>query len=163
MNPYPLIQQCRLIICPAKNEGFGRVPLEAGYLKGDILLNLDTEEDDEIDIGCAGGIDITASKKYKEVPVTDDFKGFSIMDDNTADSVKEIASQLPSHGVTTFLPSMHATSIEKELKVLEQLKKMQNTSSFISKFSEQDDTILYNFGLSTMNEKMSGIGLVCFE
>jgi dipeptidase D len=25
------------------------------------LLNMDTEEDDEIDIGCAGGIDATAS------------------------------------------------------------------------------------------------------
>ena len=57
----------------------GAQGLEAGYLQGDILLNLDTEEDDEIDIGCAGGIDITASKKYKEVPVTDDFKGFSII------------------------------------------------------------------------------------
>ena len=31
-NPYPLIQCCKLLICPAKNEGFGRVPLEAGYL-----------------------------------------------------------------------------------------------------------------------------------
>lgn len=56
----------------------GAQGLEAGYLQGDILLNLDTEEDDEIDIGCAGGIDITASKNYKEVPVTDDFKSFSI-------------------------------------------------------------------------------------
>ena len=39
MNPYPLIQQCRLIICPAKNEGFGRVPLEAGYLKVPSLVS----------------------------------------------------------------------------------------------------------------------------
>jgi len=56
----------------------GAQGLEAGYLQGDILLNLDTEEDDEIDIGCAGGIDITASKNYKEVPVAANFKGFSI-------------------------------------------------------------------------------------
>ncbi len=42
----------------------GAMGLEAGYLKGDILLNLDTEEDDEIDIGCAGGIDVTAVKTY---------------------------------------------------------------------------------------------------
>jgi len=34
----------------------GAQGLQAGYLKGEILLNLDTEEDDEIDIGCAGGI-----------------------------------------------------------------------------------------------------------
>ena len=42
----------------------GAMGLEAGYLKGEILLNLDTEDDDEIGVGCAGGIDITASKKY---------------------------------------------------------------------------------------------------
>jgi len=43
----------------------GAQGLEPGYLQGEILLNLDTEEDDEIDIGCAGGIDITAKKKYE--------------------------------------------------------------------------------------------------
>lgn len=47
----------------------GAMGLEGGILKGKILLNLDTEEDDELDIGCAGGIDVTATKKYKEKPV----------------------------------------------------------------------------------------------
>lgn len=42
----------------------GAKGLKPGQLKGEILLNLDTEEDDEIDIGCAGGIDVTASKNY---------------------------------------------------------------------------------------------------
>ena len=42
----------------------GAMGLEAGYLNGEILLNLDTEDDEEIGVGCAGGIDITASKKY---------------------------------------------------------------------------------------------------
>ncbi|PIE50854.1 MAG: cytosol nonspecific dipeptidase [Flavobacteriales bacterium] len=45
----------------------GAFGLKAGQLTGDILLNLDTEEDDEIDIGCAGGIDVTAHQKYEEV------------------------------------------------------------------------------------------------
>ena len=35
----------------------GALNLKGGVLKGEILLNMDTEEDDEIDIGCAGGID----------------------------------------------------------------------------------------------------------
>jgi len=39
----------------------GALNLKGGILKGEILLNLDTEEDDEIDIGCAGGIDVTAT------------------------------------------------------------------------------------------------------
>ena len=42
----------------------GAMGLKPGTLQGDILLNLDTEEDDEIDIGCAGGIDVTATQKY---------------------------------------------------------------------------------------------------
>src|SRR5690606_958010 len=37
----------------------GAQGLKGGVLKGEILLNLDTEEDDEIDIGCAGGVDLT--------------------------------------------------------------------------------------------------------
>ncbi|NQW35398.1 MAG: aminoacyl-histidine dipeptidase [Flavobacteriales bacterium] len=45
----------------------GAKNLQAGYLDGEILLNLDTEDDDEIDIGCAGGIDITATKTYTQV------------------------------------------------------------------------------------------------
>ena len=44
----------------------GAMGLEGGILKGDILLNLDTEEDDEIGVGCAGGIDVTATRAYKE-------------------------------------------------------------------------------------------------
>lgn len=42
----------------------GALNLKGGLLKGEILLNLDTEEDDEIDIGCAGGVDVTASGTY---------------------------------------------------------------------------------------------------
>ncbi|QBO58842.1 aminoacyl-histidine dipeptidase [Chryseobacterium salivictor] len=42
----------------------GAIGLKPGQLEGQILLNLDTEEDDEIDIGCAGGVDVTASQTY---------------------------------------------------------------------------------------------------
>jgi dipeptidase D len=56
----------------------GAMGLEAGYLDGEILLNLDTEEDDEIDIGCAGGIDVTASKTYEEENTLGNCKAFQI-------------------------------------------------------------------------------------
>ncbi|MGV3705580.1 MAG: aminoacyl-histidine dipeptidase [Arcticibacter sp.] len=49
----------------------GAMGLKGGVLKGDILLNLDTEQDNEIDIGCAGGVDVTATKTYTEEPVAD--------------------------------------------------------------------------------------------
>ncbi|MDY8137711.1 aminoacyl-histidine dipeptidase [Aquimarina sp. 2201CG5-10] len=44
----------------------GAMGLKGGWLQGDILLNLDTEEDDEIGVGCAGGIDVTATRTYTE-------------------------------------------------------------------------------------------------
>lgn len=50
----------------------GAKGLKGGILKGQILLNLDTEEDDEIDIGCAGGIDITATRSYEVENVSKD-------------------------------------------------------------------------------------------
>ncbi len=56
----------------------GAMGLQAGYLDGEILLNLDTEEDDEIDIGCAGGIDITAQSTYNEVNMPLNSIGYSI-------------------------------------------------------------------------------------
>lgn len=42
----------------------GALGLKPGQLTGQILLNLDTEEDDEIDIGCAGGVDVTITQTY---------------------------------------------------------------------------------------------------
>jgi len=42
----------------------GAMGLKGDILQGEILLNLDTEEDDEIGVGCAGGIDITATRTY---------------------------------------------------------------------------------------------------
>ena len=57
----------------------GAFGLEPGFLSGDILLNLDTEEDDEIDIGCAGGIDVTALKTCKEVTVPQEYSSYSII------------------------------------------------------------------------------------
>ena len=49
----------------------GAMGLKGGLLEGDILLNLDTEEDNEIDIGCAGGVDITATLEYEEEDTPD--------------------------------------------------------------------------------------------
>lgn len=56
----------------------GAMGLEGGVLKGEILLNLDTEEDDEIGIGCAGGVDVTATKSYKEEEIPANTTAFSI-------------------------------------------------------------------------------------
>lgn len=46
----------------------GALGLKGGLLSGKILLNLDTEDDDELTIGCAGGVDVTATGTYQAVP-----------------------------------------------------------------------------------------------
>ena len=56
----------------------GAMGLKGGLLDGDILLNLDTEEDDEIGVGCAGGVDVTATRSYSEEDTTVNKIGYSI-------------------------------------------------------------------------------------
>ena len=56
----------------------GALNLKGGILRGKILLNMDTEEDDEIDIGCAGGIDVTATREYHEEETSKDSVGYTI-------------------------------------------------------------------------------------
>ena len=56
----------------------GALNLKGGILKGEILLNMDTEEDDEIDIGCAGGMDVTATRSYNEEETPEGSVGYTI-------------------------------------------------------------------------------------
>ena len=51
----------------------GAIELKGDILKGKILLNLDTEDDSEIDIGCAGGIDVSITGKYQQEDVSGQF------------------------------------------------------------------------------------------
>ncbi len=60
--PHPTIEA--LFTIDEETGMTGAMGLEGGILTGEILLNLDTEEDDEIGIGCAGGVDITAKRVY---------------------------------------------------------------------------------------------------
>jgi dipeptidase D len=56
----------------------GAKELNGSNFSGKILLNLDTEDDDELSIGCAGGIDTNTSYKYQQVSVNEDFTTFEI-------------------------------------------------------------------------------------
>ena len=51
---------------------YGAFGLKPDSLKGKILLNLDSEQEGELYIGCAGGMDVTATLQYKEVPTDAD-------------------------------------------------------------------------------------------
>lgn len=43
--------------------------LKSGILKGDILINMDSEDEGELYVGCAGGEDAIVQFKFTEVPV----------------------------------------------------------------------------------------------
>ena len=62
--PHPAIEA--LFTIDEETGMTGASGLKGGLLSGGILLNLDTEEDDEIGVGCAGGIDVTATRTYNE-------------------------------------------------------------------------------------------------
>ena len=46
----------------------GAFALKEGFMNGDILLNLDSEEEGELYVGCAGGVDANITFKYKAEP-----------------------------------------------------------------------------------------------
>ena len=74
--PHPAIEA--LFTIDEETGMTGAMGLQPNWLQGDILLNLDTEEDDEIGVGCAGGIDVTAERMYKEEAVGEGKKGYTI-------------------------------------------------------------------------------------
>ena len=52
--------------------------LKPGVLKGDILINLDSEDEGELCVGCAGGLDVSASFKYRKYASPEGYKGLEI-------------------------------------------------------------------------------------
>ncbi len=61
-----------LFTCDEETGMTGANGLKAKWLKGDILLNLDSEEEGELFIGCAGGINANIEFEYDEVIVPED-------------------------------------------------------------------------------------------
>ena len=60
-----------LITADEETGMYGAFGLEPDTLKGKILLNLDSEEEGELYIGCAGGLDVTATLRYREQPTAE--------------------------------------------------------------------------------------------
>ncbi|MEJ6686617.1 MAG: aminoacyl-histidine dipeptidase [Crocinitomicaceae bacterium] len=56
----------------------GAKEMDGGLFNGQILLNLDTEDDDELSIGCAGGIDTNTSYTAKQITPPENHAFFEI-------------------------------------------------------------------------------------
>ncbi len=56
----------------------GAENLKPGLLDGDILLNMDSEDEGELYIGCAGGVNTNAEREYKEVDVPEGMTAYKV-------------------------------------------------------------------------------------
>ncbi len=74
--PHPAIEA--LFTIDEETGMTGALGLKGGLLSGKILLNLDTEDDHELTIGCAGGIDVSGAVSYAESPVAENSVGLQI-------------------------------------------------------------------------------------
>ncbi len=52
--------------------------LAAGMLEGKILINLDSEDEGELYVGCAGAVNVTGEYDYKEESTPDDCVGYEL-------------------------------------------------------------------------------------
>jgi dipeptidase D len=57
----------------------GAMALKGGLLDGKIMLNLDSEDEDELTIGCAGGIDVTIKYDYEQVDAPSDMNTYQLV------------------------------------------------------------------------------------
>lgn len=56
----------------------GAQGLEPGWLEGEILLNLDSEDEGELFVGCAGGVDVNIKLPYQSEPVNSNSVAFEM-------------------------------------------------------------------------------------
>ncbi|HEC43548.1 MAG TPA: aminoacyl-histidine dipeptidase [Bacteroides sp.] len=56
----------------------GAFELQGGLLEGKILMNLDSEDEGELYIGCAGGIDVSGKLRYSEEAVPHGSEAFNL-------------------------------------------------------------------------------------
>ncbi len=74
--PHPAIEA--LFTIDEETGMTGAIHVDPKNISGTILLNLDTEDDDELSIGCAGGIDTNTSYTYTSEPSKENSTSFLI-------------------------------------------------------------------------------------
>lgn len=67
-----------LFTCDEETGMTGAFGLKAGLLKADILMNLDSEDEGELYIGCAGGTNANVKFTYTEVPADKDVTAYKL-------------------------------------------------------------------------------------
>lgn len=65
--PHPAIEM--FITVDEETGMFGAFGLQPNFLQGEILINMDSEDEGELYVGCAGGLDANISFAYNEVEI----------------------------------------------------------------------------------------------
>jgi len=68
-----------LFTCDEETGMTGAFGLQGGWLQGDILLNMDSEDEGELYVGCAGGVNATVEFEYDEMIVPKGFSSYKLV------------------------------------------------------------------------------------
>ncbi len=68
-----------LFTCDEETGMTGAFGLQAGWLKGDILLNMDSEDEGELYVGCAGGVNGNIEFEYDEMVVPKGYSSYKLI------------------------------------------------------------------------------------
>lgn len=78
-DPHAIHPPLELLITVDEETGMtGALGLEPGWVQGKYLLNIDTEDDRELTVGCAGGVDVTATGTYITGKVPPGYVGYEV-------------------------------------------------------------------------------------
>lgn len=94
----------------------GAIGLKGGLLDAKVMLNLDTEDDDELTIGCAGGIDVTAKGDYEVENLSGDYSSFKLQMKGLTGGHSGMEIQL-GRGNANKLMNRFLTDLAKEVEV----------------------------------------------
>jgi dipeptidase D len=68
-----------LFTCDEETGMTGAFGLHSGWLKGDILLNMDSEDEGELYVGCAGGVNGNIEFEYDEMIVPKGYSSYKLI------------------------------------------------------------------------------------
>ncbi len=68
-----------LFTCDEETGMTGAFGLKPNWLKGDILLNMDSEEEGELYVGCAGGVNADIEFEYDQIVVPEGVKALKLL------------------------------------------------------------------------------------
>lgn len=155
----------------------GALGLKGGLMHAKYMLNLDTEDDHELTIGCAGGIDVTASGTYLSEAVNGPVKGIRIsvkgltgghsgMDIHLGrGNANKLMNRILTQAAELYSISIHSVdggslrnAIPRE-SVADLIISAKSEASFLTWVKEIETTLKYEHTTTDPNLSVTGISI----